>query len=106
LSALFAAANHSLGGAESEPPQSLRLFLASVENHPATIGEREGGFPAAIKNPDSIHQDSNPANVFTQPAPFWDICGTAHWRPPSPLCRPSGSAAWTGGKREKAVFGW
>jgi hypothetical protein len=23
-----------------------------------------------IKNPDSIHQDSNPTNVFTQPAPF------------------------------------
>ena len=22
-----------------------------------------------IKNPDSIHQDSNPTNVFTQPAP-------------------------------------
>ena len=23
-----------------------------------------------IKNPDSIHQDSNPTNVFAQPAPF------------------------------------
>jgi Ser/Thr protein kinase RdoA (MazF antagonist) len=23
-----------------------------------------------IKNPDSIHQDSNPTNVFTQPAPI------------------------------------
>jgi hypothetical protein len=26
-----------------------------------------------IKNPDSIHQDSNPANVFTQPGPEGDL---------------------------------
>ena len=26
-----------------------------------------------IKNPDLIHQDSNPTNVFTQPGPLADL---------------------------------
>jgi hypothetical protein len=35
----------------------------TAASFPACTGKR------FIKNPDSIHQDSNPTNVFTQPAP-------------------------------------
>jgi hypothetical protein len=42
---------------------------------------------ALLKNPDSILQDSNPTNVFTQPAPFCDIPGCRSWPPGSRAAR-------------------
>jgi hypothetical protein len=51
-----------------EGQHELFGFLTTEEN--ATIAPTTKRF---IKNPDSIHQDSNPTNVFAQPAPNCDI---------------------------------